>query len=312
VTVRIVTDSTADLSPEMVKELGITVVPEYVLFGDKTYRDGIDISYDQLYEKLINNPKPPSTSQPTPADFTRVYQELAKETNDIISIHLAGKLSGTYSSALQGKKIIDSKCNISIIDSESVTMGLGMLVISAARLALNNEKPEKIINEIKEEMKNIHLFATFDTLKYLALGGRIGKARALFGSILNVKPVITLRDGEFLPVGNFRTRAKALDKLCELANNTVNINELAVVYSTTPDEAQSLKTRMGPLVESNHFYIARLGPALGVHGGPGTLAVVIRSKTNENDSEKDASNLSAKKISGPSIHLPKLKLPSRR
>ena len=311
-TVKIVTDSTADLSPRVVKELGITVVPEYVLFGEKTYRDGIDISYDELYEKLINNPKLPSTSQPTPADFTKVYQELAKETVEIISIHLSGKLSGTYSSALQGKKIIDQKCNISVIDSESVTMGLGMLVMSAARLALKNVNPDKIINEIKEEMKNIHLFATFDTLKYLALGGRIGKAQALFGSILNVKPIITLRDGEFLPVGNFRTRAKALDKLCELAKNTVNINELAVIYSTTPDEAQSLKDRLSPLVESNHFYISRLGPALGVHGGPGTLAVVIMNKTDENDSRIDASNQSAKKMSVPSIHLPKLKLPSRR
>ena len=311
-TVKIVTDSTADLSPEIVKELGITVVPEYVLFGEKTYRDGIDISYDELYEKLINNPKPPSTSQPTPADFTKVYQELSKETDEIISIHLSGKLSGTYSSAVQGKKLIDSRCNISVIDSESVTMGLGMLVMSAARLALNNEKPEKIVDEIKEEMKNIHLFATFDTLKYLALGGRIGKARALFGSILNVKPIITLRNGEFLPVGNFRTRAKALDKLCELAKNTVNINELAVVYSTTPDEAQGLKNRTSPLVESNHFYIARLGPALGVHGGPGTLAVVIRNKANENEPLKDASNPPTKKISVPSLHLPKFNRPSHR
>ena len=310
--VKIVTDSTADLSPAVIKELGITVVPEYVLFGEKTYRDGIDISYDELYEKLTNNPKLPSTSQPTPADFTKVYQELSKETDEIISIHLSGKLSGTFSSAVQGKKLIDTKCNITVIDSESVTMGLGMLVMSAARMALNNEKPEKIADEIKKEMNDIHLFATFDTLKYLALGGRIGKARALFGSILNVKPIITLRDGEFLPVGNFRTRAKALDKLCELAKNTVNINEIAVVYSTTPDEAQSIKARISPLVESNHFYISRLGPALGVHGGPGTLAVVIKSKTNENDYEKDASNMSAKKISVPSLHLPKLKLPPRR
>jgi DegV family protein with EDD domain len=191
-------------------------------------------------------------------------------------------------------------------------MGLGMLVMSAARLALNNEKPEKIIDEIKEDMKNIHLFATFDTLKYLALGGRIGKARALFGSILNVKPIITLRDGEFLPLGNFRTREKALDKLCELAKNTVNIKELAVVYSTTPDDAQSLKARIGPLVETKHFYIARLGPALGVHGGPGTLAVIIRSKADESDSKKDVSKPLAKKKSGPSLHLPKLNLPSRR
>ena len=308
-TVRIVTDSTADLSPEVVKELGITVVPEYVLFGEKTYRDGIDISYDELYEKLVNDPKLPSTSQPTPSDFTKVYQELSKETDEIISIHLSGKLSGTYSSALQGKKILANKCNISVIDSDLVSMGLGMLVMSAAKSALNNENPAKLIDEIKEDMKNIRLFATFDTLKYLALGGRIGKARALFGSILNVKPVITLRDGEFSPVSNVRTRAKALDKLVDLAKSSLNVQEIAVVYSTTPDEANSLKDRLVSLVSSNRFYMARLGPALGVHGGPGTLALAIKNSGGKTDSTKSSPQPTVKK---PSIHLPILNLPSRR
>ena len=308
-TVKIVTDSTADLSPEIVKELGITVVPEYILFGDKTYRDGIDISYDELYEKLINNPKPPSTSQPTPADFTKVYRELSRETNEIISIHLSGKLSGTYSSALQGKKLADTKSNITVIDSDLVSMGLGMLVMSAAKSALNNVNPAKIIDEIKEEMKNIHLFATFDTLKYLALGGRIGRARALFGSILNVKPIITLRHGEFAPVGNVRTRAKALDKLVELAKSSLNVQEIAVVYSTTPTEANSIKDRLSSLVSSNRLHLARLGPALGVHGGPGTLALAIRNSGGEADSINSPPQPVVKK---PPMHLPKLNLPSRR
>jgi len=309
VTVKIVTDSTADLSPEIVKELGITVVPEYILFGDKTYRDGIDISYDELYEKLIDNPKPPSTSQPTPADFTKVYRELSRETNEIISIHLSGKLSGTYSSALQGKKLADTKSNITVIDSDLVSMGLGMLVMSAAKSALNNINPAKIIDEIKEEMKNIHLFATFDTLKYLALGGRIGRARALFGSILNVKPIITLRHGEFAPVGNVRTRAKALDKLVELAKSSLSVQEIAVVYSTTPTEANSIKDRLSSLVSSNRLHLARLGPALGVHGGPGTLALAIRNSGGEADSINSPPQPVVKK---PPLHLPKLNLPSRR
>jgi DegV family protein with EDD domain len=184
--------------------------------------------------------------------------------------------------------------------------------MSAARLAITNEKPDKIIDEIKEEMKYIHLFATFDTLKYLALGGRIGKARALFGSILNVKPIITLRNGEFSPVGNFRTRAKAIDKLYELAKNYLNIQEIAVIYSTTHDEANILKDRLSSLAGNNRLHLSRLGPALGVHGGPGTLAVVVRNKANENDPKKDASNPSAKKISVPSLHLPKFNLPSRQ
>ena len=307
--VRIVTDSTADLSPELVQKLGITVVPEYLIFGNKTFRDGIDISYDELYDKLLNNPKPPSTSQPTPADFAKVYRELSKETDEIISIHLSGKLSGTYSSALQGKKQVDPKCNITIVDSQSVSMGLGLITLSAAKSALHNENLAIILDTIRQDIKNTHLFATFDTLKYLALGGRIGKARALFGSILNVKPVITLRDGEFSPVGNFRTRAKALDKLFELAASSVPVQEIAVVYSTIPDEANSLKDRLSPLVNADSLHLSRLGPALGVHGGPGTLALVIKNSGTKDASIEPSSRLLVKK---PIIRLPKLKLPSHR
>ena len=307
--VKIVTDSTADISPEIAKELGIVIVPEYVIFGDKTFRDGIDLTYDELYEKLLKNQKPPSTSQPTPADFAKVYQQLATETDEIISIHLSGKLSGTYSSALQGKKQANTRCNITVIDSHSVTMGLGMVAISAAKSALLNENPVKIIDKIKDEIKNIHLFATFDTLKYLALGGRIGRARALFGSILNVKPIITMHDGEFTPVGNFRTRTKALDKLFEISQSFVPIQEAAIIYSTTPDEANSFRDRLRPLVNRDFLHVARLGPALGVHGGPGTLVAVVRNTASEDKQPESSSQSVLKK---PSLHLPKIKLPSHR
>jgi DegV family protein with EDD domain len=302
--VRIVTDSTADLSPQLAKKLGIVVVPVYVRFGDKSYRDGIEISYDELYGKLINSSILPSTSQPTPADFAQVYQDLSKETDEIVSIHVTSKLSGTYSSALQGKKLVDAKTNITVIDSETLTMGLGIIAMSAARLALLNESLAKILEDVKQGIKNTHLLATFDTLKYLALGGRIGKARALLGSVLNVKPIVTLRDGEISPIGNVRTRTKAVDKLFEFVKNALNVQELAVVHSTTPDEAYSLKDRLSSLVSSNHLHMSRLGPALGVHGGPGTLVVVMRNDVSTETSSKPS-------VKKPSLHLPKLNLPHR-
>ena len=307
--VRIVTDSTADISPEIAKELGITIVPEYILFGGKTYRDGIDMGYDELYDKLLNEPKLPTTSQPTPVDFAKTFKELSKDADEIICINLAGKLSGTYASALQGKKLADVKSNITVIDSESISMGLGMITMSAAKMAANNETPDVIVDEIRKEIKNVHLFATFDTLKYLALGGRIGKARALIGSILNVKPIITQRDSEFAPVGNVRTRSKAIDKLFELVNNYANIQEIAVVYSTIPEEANRLKDRFSPLVSARHLHLARLGPALGTHGGPGTLVAVVRNTGSEDKQPQPSSQSLLKK---PSLHLPKIKLPSRR
>ena len=309
--VRIVTDSTADLPPQLAQELGIAVVPVYVRFGDKSYRDGIEIGYDELYDKLVNSPVYPSTSQPTPADFAQVYRELSKETDEIISIHVSGKLSGTYSSALQGKKLVDSKTNITVIDSESVTIGLGIITISAARLSLLNESLNGILEDIKQTKMNIHLLGVLDTLKYLALGGRIGRARALLGSVLNVKPLITIRNGEISPVGNVRTHAKAVEKLFEFVKGASNIQDLAIIHNTTPDDAISLKDRFSSFVKNNRLYMARLGPALGVHAGPGMLGVVIRTDAGNTESQEPASNLLSRKISVPSLHLPKINLPSR-
>lgn len=305
--VRIVTDSTADLSPKLAKELGIEVVPVYVRFGEKSYKDGVEINHDEFYEKLVNGNILPVTSQPSPADFAKVYEELSKETDEIVSIHVTGKLSGTYNSALQGKKLVDSKCNITVIDSESVTMGLGIIAMSAARLALLNEKLAKILEDVKQSIKNMHIMGSFDTLKYLALGGRIGKARALIGSALNVKPILTMQTGELFPSGNVRTSSKAVERLFEFVKNALHIQELAVVYSTTPDNAHSLLSRFSSFVNSDRLHLARLGPALGTYGGPGMLAVTFRNDV----STEPASEPLVKKINVPALHLPRLNIPHR-
>lgn len=306
-TVKIVTDSTADLSSGLCKEHEISVVSVYVCMGQKSYRDGIDISQEEFYEKLANSPVHPTTSQPTPDDFARVYKELSKETDEIVSIHVTSKLSGTCSAALQGKELAATKSNITVVDSEAVTMGLGIIAMCAARSASKGESLAQVLEEIKDAINNTHMFATFDTLKYLLLGGRIGKVKALLGSVLNVKPVITCREGELAPIGNVRTRAKGVEKLFEFVKNALNIQELAVVHSTTPDEARSLRDRFMSLVEGNRLHLAQLGPALGVHGGPGTLAVAFRKKSILPSLPKP----SLKKISVPSLHLPKINLPHR-
>ncbi|HEX9897478.1 MAG TPA: DegV family protein [Dehalococcoidales bacterium] len=306
--VRIVTDSTADLTPQLARELGITVVPVYVRFGHESYRDGIDISREEFYERLVTSPVHPTTSQPTPADFVQVYRELSKETDKIVSIHVSGKLSGTCNSALQGKELAETKCDIKVIDSESATMGLGMTVLAAARLATSGESLQKITDEVKQAIPNTHLLGLFDTLKYLLLGGRIGKAKALLGGILNVKPLLTLRDGELHPIGNVRTRVKGIERLSDFVKNALGIQELAVVHTTTLDEASSLKDRLSSFVDTSRLHLARLAPALGVHTGPGLLAVVLRRKST---SDKDESQSNARKMHVPSLHLPKVNLPHR-
>ncbi|MDO9333615.1 MAG: DegV family protein [Dehalococcoidales bacterium] len=306
--VRIVTDSTADLTPQLARELGITVVPVYVRFGHESYRDGIDISREEFYERLVTSPVHPTTSQPTPADFAQVYRELSRETDKIVSIHVSSKLSCTCNSALQGKELAETKCDIKVIDSESVTMGLGMMTLAAARLAASGESLQKVTDDVKQAIPNTHLLGVFDTLKYLLLGGRIGKAKALLGGILNVKPLLTLRDGELHPVGNVRTRAKGIERLSDFVKNALGIQELAVIHTTTPDEASRLKDRLSSLVDTSRLHLARLGPALGVHTGPGLLAVVLRKKST---GDKDEAQSTGRKIHVPSLHLPKVNLPHR-
>jgi len=276
--IKVVTDSSADLPAQLAEELGITVVPLYVRFGEEVYRDRVDISEDEFYQRLVRDPVHPSTTQPTPQDFTNVYQKLSKEADGIISIHISGKLSGTCSSALQGGELIGKSCPIEVIDSQILTMGLGMLAIEAANMAKSGKSLPQVVEEVKRIIPGLHLLGLLDTLKYLALGGRIGKAKHLLGSILNVKPVLTLKDGEVMPAGQARTRTKGIDKLFDFVKNAKDIQDLAVVYNTTPDDAQSLAERISSIFPKERIRLARLGPVLGVHCGPGILFVVVREK----------------------------------
>jgi DegV family protein with EDD domain len=275
---KIVTDSTADLPAELATELNIAVVPEYVRFGDNVYHDRLDISEDEFYQRLLHDPIHPSTSQPTPQDFASLYQKLSKEAEGIISIHLSGKLSGTYNSALRGKELVENKCPIEIVDSQLLTASLGLLVIEAATIAKSGKNIQQVVEEIKQTIPDIHFLALLDTLKYLALGGRIGKARALLGSILSVKPMLSIKDGELVPVSQVRTRAHGIDKLLDFVKNFTSIQDLTIVYNTTPDEALNLAGRIGSLFPKERIRLAKLGPALGVHAGPGVLAIALRGR----------------------------------
>ena len=277
-TVKIVTDSSADLPAPLVQELGITVVPLYVRFGEKVYRDRVDISEDEFYQRLLHDPIHPSTIQPTPQDFANVYQRLSLEADGIVSIHISAKLSGTCNSALQAKEMIEKGCPIEVVDSQVTSMGLGLIDIAAATVAKAGGDLPAVMEEVKQAIPNIHLLFLLDTLEYLLRGGRIGQAKALLGSILNVKPVLTFKDGEVVPTGQVRSRAKGIDRLFDFIKSASNVQDLAVVYNTTPDEAQALGERIGNIFAKEQIKLSRVGPMLGVHTGPGALAVVIREK----------------------------------
>jgi len=305
-TVRIVTDSTADLPPQLAQQLGIIVVPVYVRFGEKVYRDGVDISEDEFYQKLVDSPTHPTTSQPSPGDFADVYSKLSQETDEIVSIQVTSKLSGTYNSALQGRELAGARCRIEVVDSLALSMGLGLIAMAAARLAAAGESLPIVMEEIRQAIPNIRLLGVFDTLKYLLRGGRIGKAKALLGSILNVKPLITIRDGELFPAGQARTRSKGIERLFELVKNALNIQEIAIVHSTTPDEASSLRERIGSIFDKKRIHTARLGPALGVHGGPGTLILALREKISSIRQNANEDEPLKERLPLPHLHIPKL------
>ena len=279
-TVKIVTDSCADIPPQLAKELGITIVPVYLRFGDEVFRDVVDISQDEFYRRLTHDPVLPSTSQPPPQEFIDVYRELGKTADGILSIHVTAKLSGTYNSALRGKEAVGNICPIEVVDSEVVTMGLGHLAIAANKMAQSGMSLQEIVKEVKQMIPRIRVLGLLDTLKYLALGGRIGKMQALLGSVLNIKPMLTIKDGVLSPAGRARSRAKGIDQLVDFVKNTPEIQDLAVIYNTTLEEAQAFVQRLRSVFDKE-IILARLGPALGVHTGPGIMFVALREKLRE-------------------------------
>jgi DegV family protein with EDD domain len=276
--IKIVTDSCADLPPELAKELDVTVVPVYLRFGEEVYRDRVDISEDEFYKRLLHDPVHPNTTQPTPQDFANVYDELSKDADGIISIHITSKLSGTYNSALMAKDMLKTECPIEVIDSQTVSIAIGLIVIQASKMAKSGMSLQQIVDEVGKIIPNVHLLILFDTLKYLAKGGRIGKAKALLGSALSVKPLLTVRDGELVPSGQVRTRSKGIDRLVDFVKNATEIQDLAILHSTTPDEAQALVESTSSIFSKERTILARVGPALGVHAGPGVLAIALREK----------------------------------
>ena len=277
-TIKIVTDSAADLPSILTEELDVTVVPVYLRFGEQVYRDRVDISEEEFYQRLLHDPVHPNTTQPSPQDFASVYDKLSQEADGIISIHITSKLSGTYNSAVQGKKMVSNRCPIEIVDSQTISIAVGLMAIQASKMVKSGMSLQQIVNELGKIIPNVHLLILFDTLKYLVKGGRIGKAKGLVGSVLNVKPLLTVRDGELVPSGQVRTRSKGIDRLLDFVKDATEIQDLAILHSTTPDEAQALVERTSPIFPKERTILARLGPGLGVHGGPGILAVALREK----------------------------------
>jgi len=273
--VKIVTDSLSDITSDVAEELGITVVPLTVFFGKESFLDRVTITTDEFYHRLTHDDTWPTTTQPPPSTFVDVYNKLVEETDEILVITLSSKLSGTYESALNARGSVQKKCRIEVIDSLTVAMGLGLVVIAAAKAAQAGAKLNELVDLVHSAIPRSHLVAYFDTLKYLAKGGRIGKAQGLLGAVLSVKPVLTVKDGEMSPLTRLRSRAAGMEYLYNFVAGFSHIEELAVEHTTVPDEANRLVERLGSLFPKERIYRSTISPVVGTHAGPGAMAVTI-------------------------------------
>ncbi|MFC2011306.1 DegV family protein [Chloroflexota bacterium] len=274
--VKIVTDSTSDISPEVASALGITVLPVYVRFGDEVYRDGVDISNEEFYHKMATSFVHPATSQPTPEDFARVYSDCSKEADGIISIHISAKVSGIYNSALQGKKMTEGECKIEVVDSHVASVGLALIVMAAAKVASVGGSLLDVFEETQKAIKQVCMTGLVDTMRYLVLGGRLNKATAVVASILDIKPLLTFKDGDIVRDRLVHTYLQGIDRLQKFVEGNRDIQDLAIAYSTESEQARSLKARLGSYLPEENLYLTQLGAGLGVHLGPGVLIVALR------------------------------------
>ena len=272
----IVTDSLSDLTTELTGDLDITLVPLTVLFGHETFLDRVTISTDEFYHRLIHGDIWPASTQPSPQDFANTYDKLCETTNEILVIILSSRLSGTYQSAMAGKNLMKArKCRIEVIDSQTVAGGLGLVVLAAAKEAQKGASLDKLVAFTHEALKRSHFIVYFDTLKYMAKGGRIGKAQGLLGSVISIKPILNVKEGEMSPVTRVRSLAAGVSYLNNFMSSFKNI-EIAIIEHTTSIESADELAR---LFRSTHPKVpvlrSTVSPVLGVYGGPNALAVAV-------------------------------------
>ena len=281
-TVKIVTDTLSDITDDLVTQLGVTVVPLYVRFGEEVYRDRVDISSEDFYRRLVNEPKLPSTTQPTPNDFTEVFQKLAKQTDEILVIVVSSKLSGTYQSAIQAKDYVKNKCRIEVVDSLTVAMGQGLIVAAAVHAVKNGANLDQVADMARKANQRSHLIAYFDTLKYLAKGGRIGKAKEFLGAMLSVKQILTVRDGEMAPLTRVRSMRAGLDYFTSVVTSYQGrIEGLAVEHTTNPEDADVLVERLSAFYPKERILRSIISPVIGTYSGPNAMAVTILEAENK-------------------------------
>lgn len=273
--IKIITDSTNNLSQDVLEQYDIRVAPTSIQFGDETFEEGIDIDHDLFYRKIEELGIIPTSSQPTPAWFARFYRELMEQGHSILVITVTSKHSGTYDSAMLAKSMVP-EADVEVFDSLSISLGMGWMILEAARAIEADHDRKRILRRLTEIRDQAKLIITPATLKYLQMSGRVGRLQGALASLLNVKPIIALKDGVLEAIENVRTRGKALDRVIELIENAVGTSEpinLAVIHARAQEDGRKLLERSKEIFNCREILMADLVCSLAVHGGPGILGL---------------------------------------
>ncbi len=274
--IRIVTDSTCDLPEELVAEHGIHIVPIHIQFGAETYRDGQTIDKPTFYRRVEQDGLLPKTSQPPPGDFVRLYQAIAGPADEIFSIHVTGKLSGTFNSAQLAAEALADRIKVHVFDSWAGSAGLGFMCLDAARMAEAGKSAREILKRLESTRPQVNHLFTMANLKFAEMSGRVNKLQSALASLLNVKPIVRVEGGLMEVAEQVRTRKKAIAHVITMARERVGeakVN-LAVIHAQTPDEAAELLEQARRTLKVGEVFVHDLALSLAVHFGPGTLAVV--------------------------------------
>jgi DegV family protein with EDD domain len=273
--VKIITDSLGDIPSGVAGEMGITVIPLNVHFGSQTFRDGVDLTAEQFYDKLVHSKVFPTTTVPPPAVFVSAYDKLAEETDGIAVITFSRKLGASYDTALEAKGLMKQRCRVEVIDSRLAVMAQGLIVMAAAKAAKDGAKLDEVVSLTRNNIPRADVRMVFDTLEYLRKGGRIGKARTFLSSVLRVNPVLGIRGGEVYPFAREHSRTRAIDYLYQFAAGFSKIEGMAIEDATTPDEADELAKLIGAKFPDETIYRTKFGSVVGSHVGPRVLAVSV-------------------------------------
>jgi DegV family protein with EDD domain len=270
----VVTDSTADIAPNLVDELGIHIVPLKVIFGEEEFVDGVTIQAPEFYRKLETSDVTPTTSQPSPGEFVSKYEEIGAGVDGIVSIHISSKLSGTFDSATRAsEQLTGGGPEVRVVDGKSASMGTGLTVLAAARAARDGASLDEVAALAEDLVSRTHVLFLLDTLEYLKRGGRIGSASAFIGTLLKFHPLLGLIDGEVTPIARPRSKQKGVTALLSRLEAAGGVEQAAIIVANDQATASDLATQVASLTGVSVPPSTTIGPVIGAHAGPGLVGV---------------------------------------